>query len=99
MIKLNDTTHASINVLAEGELDQVVGGYCRGGRKSWGGGGGGWGRGRCHKRDYEGHGRKDYEKSYDEPRDDGYYAEGSGDSVEVNNQVIELEITINQVAV
>jgi hypothetical protein len=99
MIKLNDTTNASsINVLAEGELDQVVGGYCHGGRKSWGGGG--WGRGRCHKRDYEGCGsRKDYEKSYDEPRDDGYYTEGSGDSVEVNNQVIELEITINQVAV
>jgi hypothetical protein len=99
MIKLNDTTIASsINVLAEGELDQVVGGYCRGGRKSWGGHGGGWGYGRCHKRDYEGRGR-DYEKSYDEPSGDGYYSEGSGDSVEVNNQVIELEITINQVAV
>jgi hypothetical protein len=98
MIKRNDTTNAaSINVLAEGELDQVVGGYCHGGGKRWGGGG--WGHGRCHKRGYEGSGRGNREQSYDEPRDEGYSTEGSGDSVEVNNQVIELEITINQVAV
>jgi hypothetical protein len=93
MIKLNDTATASINVLAEGELDLVVGGYCHRGRRGWGYGGG------RHEKNYDrGCGRRDYDKGYDEPSDDSYSADSSGDSVEVNNQVIQLEITINQVA-
>jgi hypothetical protein len=97
MIKHNDTISSTINVLAEGELDQVVGGYCHkgGNRRGWGGG---WGGG-CHKRDYDkGHDKRGYDKGYEEPSE-GYSTEGSGDSFEVNNQVIQLEININQVAV
>ena len=41
MINHNDNSASSINVLAEGELDQVVGGCGRGHRR--GGGYGGWG--------------------------------------------------------
>jgi hypothetical protein len=97
MIKLNETS-ASISVLAEGELDQVVGGYCHkgGGRKGWGYGYSHHGqrdyekRG-CGQRDYEGRGEGDYSE-YDRP-------ESRNDSGDVNNQVIQLDITINQVAV
>ena len=94
MIKHNDTLAASINILADGELDEVVGG-CHG-----------WGWGKKH-----GYGKK---RGYDKGYDKGYgYDEGgydsssyepeesyddSSDSVQVNNQNIELNITINQVA-
>jgi hypothetical protein len=96
MIKLNDNTASAINVLAESELDQVVGGYChRGGRKGWG-----YGRGHCGQRDYDkrGCGKRDYEdRGYDDSSDYDRPESSSGSS-EVNNQVIQLDITINQVA-
>jgi hypothetical protein len=96
MIKLNDTTTVSINVLAEGELDQVVGGRCHGGYRGWG-----KGHGHCGgKQDYDKYGQgKDYDKGgYGESSDDSSSDDSSG-SFKVNNQVIALDITINQVAV
>jgi hypothetical protein len=90
MIKLNDTTAASINVLADGELETVVGG-CHG--RGWG-----W------KRYGKKHGYGDsYDKGYDKGgyEADSYEPEDSSDSsgdVVVNDQNIELNITINQVA-
>jgi hypothetical protein len=96
MNKLIETS-AAINVLAESELDQVVGGYChRGsGHKRWG-----YGHGHCGQRGYDkrggdrGYEGRGYDDSseYDRPQ-------SSNDSSDVNNQVIQLEITINQVAV
>ena len=98
MIKHNDTNASSINVLAEGELDQVVGGCGRGHRRGWGHGG--WGG----KRDYD---KGSYDKSTDksgydagsyEPSYDSGYGD-SGDNVVVNNnQNITLDINIQQVA-
>ena len=97
MIQLNETAASSLNVLAESELDQVVGGYCHKGRKH-----GGWGYGYGGKRDHEKRGcsKRDYEgeRGYDDSSDYDR-TDGSGDSFEVNNQVIQLDITINQVAV
>jgi hypothetical protein len=100
MIKLNDNIRASIQVLGEDQLDQVVGG-CH--HKGWGKRhGGGYGRGHGGY----GGGRRDDDKSgygggsYEEPRDDyGYGSDDSSGSFKVNNQVIDLDITINQVAV
>jgi hypothetical protein len=98
MIKLNDTTASAINVLAESELDQVVGGYCHkgGGHKGWG-----YGRGHCGQRDYEkrGSSKRDYEGRGHDDSSDYDRPESSNDSGDVNNQVIQLEININQVAV
>ena len=95
MIKLNDTNAAAtatINVLGEDELAQVVGGCSRGHRRNWG-------RKHCSpKRTPErGCGRRyddgDYGYGY------GYGQESDSDSVEVSNQVVDIDITINQVAV
>jgi hypothetical protein len=98
MIKLNDSNIESIQVLGEDELSQVVGGYGRCHRKGWGG----WGKKHCGG---YGGGRKDYDKGgyggdeYEEPRDEEYGSDDSSGSFKVNNQVIDLDITINQVAV
>ena len=97
MIKLNDTQAAStITLIAEGELDTVVGG-CHGRGRGWGHG---YGKKRGYDRGYDkgyGHDKGGYEASSYEPSDDSSYGD-SGDSVQVNDQNIELNITINQVA-
>ena len=76
MIKQNDTQASSLNVLAEGELDTVVGGCCYRPRRRHCGGWGGWGKkhGKGHDKGYE---PKYEEPSYDEPSydDEPYYAE------------------------
>jgi hypothetical protein len=101
MINHNDNSASSVNVLAEGELDQVVGGCGRGHRRGWGYGG--WGsRHGYDKGRHEGSYEKDnydsdsYEDSY-EPSYGGGYGDSGGDVV-VNNQNINLAININQVA-
>jgi hypothetical protein len=101
MIKHNDTTASSINVLAEGELDQVVGGCGRGHRRGYGYGG--WGG--KHGYDKGGYDKSTdksaYEpSSYEEPSygSSGYGDSGSGDNVVVNNNNITLDINIQQVA-
>ena len=92
MIKLNDTTAAaSINTLADSELDQVVGGCHGWGKKR------GYGKNRGHDKSYDkGYGEGGYETSAYEPEES--YDDSSGDVVQVNDQNIELNITINQVA-
>ena len=94
MIKHNDTLAASITTLADGELDLVVGG-CHGG--GWGkkyGYGKKHGYGESYDKGY-GHDKGGYDASSYEP-EESY--DDSGDSVVVNDQSIELNITINQVA-
>ena len=94
MIKHNDTLAASINTLADGELDLVVGG-CHG----WGyGKKRGYGNKRGHDKSYDkgyGYDEGGYETSSYEP-EESY--DDSSSSVQVNDQNIELNITINQVA-
>jgi hypothetical protein len=104
MIKHNDTNAASINVLAEGELDQVVGGCGgRGHHRGRGYGYGGWG----NKHNYDkGTDKSSYDSgSYDSGYGDSSYEPSSGsgygdsgDNVVVNNQNITLDINIQQVA-
>ena len=85
MIKQNDTQASSLNVLAEGELDQVVGG-CGYGRRKRHGWGRGYGWGKKHHGGYD----KGYEPSYEEPSyDEPSYAEPV-----VNNNVADVDVTI-----
>ena len=94
MIKLNDTQATSLNVLAESDLESVVGGCYHGRRR-------GWGDKKWGDYDKGGYG-KGYDKGYDkrhddyEPSYDDY--EGSSSAVAVNNVDLEINIAINQVA-
>jgi hypothetical protein len=91
MKKLNETTSAKINVLGEGELDQVVGGYCHRKRHC----GGGWYKPRynhCQK-------SESYEPSYteessDESSDYNDYSEPS-DASGGNSQVVNVSVSVN----
>jgi hypothetical protein len=88
MKKLNETTSANINVLAEGELDQVVGGYCHRKRHC----GGGWYKPRynhCNK--YESSEPSYTEESSDESSDYSEPTEtSSGDT-----QIVNVAVTVN----
>jgi hypothetical protein len=99
MIKHIDTNASSINVIAEGELDHVVGGCGRGYRR--GGGYGGWGGKHGYdKGGYDkGTEKSAYEPSSEEPSYGSSGYADSGDNVVVNNnQNITLDINIQQVA-
>jgi hypothetical protein len=91
MIKQNDTQASSINVLAEGELDKVVGGCCHHRPRRC------WGRGYGKGYDKGGH-DKGYEPSYEEPSyDEPSYDEPSYAAPVVNNTAdVDVNITINQ---
>ncbi|MEY4546904.1 MAG: hypothetical protein RL685_3099 [Pseudomonadota bacterium] len=88
MKKLNETSSAKINVLGEGELEQVVGGYCHRRRHC-----GGWYKPRynhCQKyQSYEpeySEGSSEYESSdYSEPT-----ASSGG-----NSQVANVSVSVN----
>jgi hypothetical protein len=88
MKKLNETSSAKINVLGEGELEQVVGGYCHRKRHC-----GGWYKPRYnHCQKYE-----SYEPSYTEESSDSEssdYSEptetSSGDT-----QIVNVAVTVN----
>jgi hypothetical protein len=87
MKKLNETGSANINVLAEGDLEQVVGGYCHRRRHC----GGGWYKPRydhCKKYEYKEPEYKeessDYEPEYSEPAATGGNVQVVNVSVEVN---------------
>jgi hypothetical protein len=87
MKKLNETGSAKIDVLGEGELEQVVGGYCHRRRHC----GGGWYKPRydhCKKYDYKPEYKEessDYESSdYSEP-------EATGGNVQIAN----VSVTVN----
>ncbi|HWO12845.1 MAG TPA: hypothetical protein VNN80_25275 [Polyangiaceae bacterium] len=89
MIKQNDTQASSLNVLAEGELDQVVGGCCHG-RRRRGCYGRGYGWGKKHG-GYD----KGYEPSYEEPSyEEPSYEEPSYAEPVVNNNVADVDVTI-----
>jgi hypothetical protein len=89
MKKLNETSSANVNVLGEGELEQVVGGYCH--KKRWGHCGG-WYKPRynhCKKYEYQ-------EPEYSEPE----YTEESSDYSEPaatggNVQAVNVSVAVN----
>jgi hypothetical protein len=88
MKKLNETSTATINVLADGELDQVVGGYCHRRRHC-----GGY-RPRynhCKKYDYN------YEPSYTEESSDSESSDYSEtyESDSGNVQIANVAVTVN----
>ncbi|MEY2932863.1 MAG: hypothetical protein RL033_3612 [Pseudomonadota bacterium] len=84
MKKLNETDSAKINVLGEGELEQVVGGYCHRRRHC-----GGWYKPRYnHCQKYE----QSYEPEYTEESSD--YSEPT-DSSGGNQQVANVSVAVN----
>ena len=88
MKKLNETSSAKINVLGEGELDQVVGGYCHRRRHC-----GGWYKPRYnHCKKYE-----SYEPEYSEESSEyesSDYSEPT-DSISGNVQIANVSVTVN----
>jgi hypothetical protein len=90
MKKLNETSSAQINVLGEGELEQVVGGYCH--KKRWGHCGG-WYKPRynhCKKYEYS------YEPEYKEESSDYESSEYSETSESGGNvQIANVAVTVN----
>ena len=88
MKKLNETGAAKINVLGEGELEQVVGGYCH--RKRWSHCGGYYKPRYNHCKKYE----PSYEPEYTEESSDysepEYTEESSG-----NVQIANVAVTVN----
>jgi hypothetical protein len=89
MKKLNETSSAKINVLGEGELDQVVGGYCH--KKRWGHCGG-WYKPRYnHCKKYESYEPEYKEESSDyESNDYSEPAATGGDT-----QIVNVAVTVN----
>ena len=89
MKKLNETSSAKINVLGEGELDQVVGGYCHRKRHC----GGGWYKPRYnHCKKYE-----SYEPSYSEESSDyesSDYSEPS-EATGGDAQIVNVAVTVD----
>ena len=88
MKKLNETSSAKINVLGEGELEQVVGGYCHRRRHC-----GGWKPRYNHCKKYESYEPEykdessEYESSeYSEP------TETSGGNVQIANVAVTVNI-------
>jgi hypothetical protein len=89
MKKLNETSSAKIDVLAEGELEQVVGGYCH--RKRWSHCGG-WYKPRydhCKKYDYK---PEHEEKSSDYESEDYSEPAATGGNVQIVNVSVEVNI-------
>jgi hypothetical protein len=88
MKKLNETDSAKINVLGEGELDQVVGGYCHRRRHC-----GGWYKPRYnHCQKYE----QSYEPEYTEESSDYSEPEYSESSESGGNvQIANVAVTVN----
>lgn len=88
MIKL-DATKQNVSVLGEGELQQVVGGYCHRRRRHCGG----WG---FKRRDY-GHCEKKYGgKGYDKYESSSYEADAYEGEEESNDiQVANVAVTVN----
>ena len=89
MKKLNETSSAKINVLGEGELEQVVGGYCHRRRHC----GGGWYKPRYNQcKKYE-----SYEPEYKDESSD-YGSSDYSESTETsggNVQVANVAVTVN----
>ena len=92
MKKLNETSSAKINVLGEGELDQVVGGYCH--RKRWSHCGG-W-----YKPRYNNHCKKyeSYEPEYKEESSESsdYSEPTSGGDTQIANVAVTVNIAQDQ---
>ena len=83
MKKLNETTGANINVLGEGELEQVVGGWCHRRRHC-----GGYKPRYNHCKKYE------YKPEYQEPE----YTEESSDYSEPESndtQIVNVAVNVN----
>ena len=89
MKKLNETGSANINVLGEGELDQVVGGYCHRKRR---GHCGGWYKRRynhCKKYEYK-------EPEYTEESSDYESSDYSEPAAATGNvQIANVAVTVN----
>jgi hypothetical protein len=88
MKKLNETSSAKINVLGEGELEQVVGGYCH--RKRWSHCGG-WKPRYNHCKKYE-----SYEPEYNDESSD-YESSDYSEPTETggNVQIANVAVTVN----
>lgn len=91
MAKLNVTRTTNVNVLGEGELAQVVGGYCHRRRYGYGKHCGGW-----RKREYH------CEKSYEAPSyessgsDEGASYEESYETTSADGtQIVNVAVTVN----
>ncbi|MEY4543936.1 MAG: hypothetical protein RL685_131 [Pseudomonadota bacterium] len=88
MKKLNETSSAKINVLGEGELDQVVGGYCHRKRHC----GGGWYKPRYNQcKKYE-----SYEPSYSEEssEESSDYSEPTA-ATGGNSQLVNVSVSVS----
>ncbi len=89
MKKLNETSSANVNVLGEGELEQVVGGYCHRKRRHCGG----WYKPRYnHCKKYESYEPeyKDESSEYSESSDYSEPAATGGDT-----QIVNVAVTVN----
>jgi hypothetical protein len=87
MKKLNETSSAKINVLGEGELEQVVGGYCHQKRRHCGG----WYKPRynhCKKYEYK-------EPEYSEPEYTEEYEYSEPTESGGNVQIANVSVTVN----
>lgn len=89
MKNLNETSSANVNVLAEGELDQVVGGYCS--RKRWGRCRG-WHKPRYnHCKRYE-HKEPEYQEESSEYESNDYSEPADTGNVQIANVAVTVNI-------
>ena len=86
MKKLNETTGANINVLGEGELEQVVGGWCHRKRHC-----GGYKPRYNHCKKYESYSEPEYqEPEYTEESSD--YSEPESNDTQIVNVAVNVNI-------
>jgi hypothetical protein len=90
MKKLNETSSAKINVLGEGELDQVVGGYCH--RRRWNHCGGYYKPRYNHCKKYESYEPEYSDESSDYESSDYSEPEASGGNVQIANVAVTVNI-------
>ena len=90
MKKLNETTGANINVLGEGELEQVVGGWCHRRRHC-----GGYYKPRYnHCKKYESYSEPSYtEPEYTEESSDYSEPEATGGNQQVVNVSVSVDVS------